>query len=517
MARILVLGGGVCGLSAGLMLARDGHAVTLLERDAAPVPDSPERAWADWCRAGVPHFKQPHGLQPLARTVLERELPDVVAACLESGATIGDPLDYMPPTITDRAPRPGDERFRTLQVRRPVLEQALARIADAEPGLTVRRRAGVARLLTQGANGSARVIGVRTDGGAELAADLVVDAMGRGSRLPRLLAAAGLEPGADETVGAGFAYYSRYFRGAVPAPRAPRLTHLGSFSVLTLTGDSDTWSVTLYAAAADRPLKRLRHADAFTAVVRALPRHAHWLEGEPLTGVLPMGGVIDRLRPAAPRTPGVLSVGDAWACTNPTLGRGIAVGLVHVALLRDVVRERFGDGLEDAWRERTDARARPLLPTRASRATADGSPRWRRTARGASRPCPRRPPRRSAPRCRWPWAATRTRSAPGWRSSAAWRPRTRCSRRPGPRRGRARPGRLGAAAGARARRPAGPDRRLSRPARAASVVSPRGCAAGSRSRATSRCRCRARACRTASTARSRRISRTCTRRTRSRR
>ena len=202
MARILVLGGGVCGLSAGLMLARDGHAVTLLERDAAPVPDSPERAWGAWRRAGVPHFKQPHGLQPLARTVLERELPDVVAACLQSGATVGDPLAYMPPTITDRAPRPGDERFRTLQVRRPVLEQALARIADAESGLTVRRRTGVAGLLTQGANGSARVIGVRTDGGDELAADLVVDAMGRGSRLPRLLAAAGLEPGADETVGA---------------------------------------------------------------------------------------------------------------------------------------------------------------------------------------------------------------------------------------------------------------------------------------------------------------------------
>ena len=355
MARILVLGGGVCGLSAGLMLARDGHAVTLLERDAAPVPDSPERAWGAWRRAGVPHFKQPHGLQPLARTVLERELPDVVAACRQSGATIGDPLDYIPPTISDRAPRPGDERFRTLQVRRPVLEQALARIADAESGLTVRRRTGVAGLLTQGANGSARVIGVRTDGGDELAADLVVDAMGRGSRLPRLLAAAGLEPGADETVGAGFTYFSRYFRGAEPVPRAPRLTHLGSFSVLTLTGDSGTWSVTLYAAAADRPLKRLRHPDAFTAVVSALPRHAHWLEGEPLTGVLPMGGVIDRLRAAAPRTPGVLSVGDAWACTNPTLGRGIAVGLVHVALLRDVVRERIGDGLEDAWRERTDA------------------------------------------------------------------------------------------------------------------------------------------------------------------
>ena len=43
----------------------------------------------------------------------------------------------------------------------------------------------------------------------------------------------------------------------------------------------------------------------------------------------------------------------------------------------------------------------------------------------------------------------------------------------------------------------------------------RRCAAASPSRATSRCRCRGRACRTASTARSRRTSRTCTSPTRS--
>ncbi|MEA2305105.1 MAG: hypothetical protein QOH43_2385, partial [Solirubrobacteraceae bacterium] len=37
MARIVVLGAGVCGLAAGLMLRRDGHTVTVLERDPAPV------------------------------------------------------------------------------------------------------------------------------------------------------------------------------------------------------------------------------------------------------------------------------------------------------------------------------------------------------------------------------------------------------------------------------------------------------------------------------------------------
>jgi 2-polyprenyl-6-methoxyphenol hydroxylase-like FAD-dependent oxidoreductase len=61
VSRILILGGGVCGLAAGIMLARDGHAVTLLERDGLPAPESMESAWS-WERGGVPHFRQPHGL-----------------------------------------------------------------------------------------------------------------------------------------------------------------------------------------------------------------------------------------------------------------------------------------------------------------------------------------------------------------------------------------------------------------------------------------------------------------------
>src|SRR4051794_40689465 len=46
--RIVVLGAGICGLFGGLLLARDGHEVTLVERDPAPVPDVPVDAWDAW-------------------------------------------------------------------------------------------------------------------------------------------------------------------------------------------------------------------------------------------------------------------------------------------------------------------------------------------------------------------------------------------------------------------------------------------------------------------------------------
>jgi 2-polyprenyl-6-methoxyphenol hydroxylase-like FAD-dependent oxidoreductase len=234
-----------------------------------------------------------------------------------------------------------------------VLEQVVARAADVQPRLTVRRGAGVAALLTT----AGRVTGVRTEDGEELTADLVVDAMGRGSRVAQLLADHGIAGGAEVFEPSRFVYYTRYFRGPQPQLRAPRLTAVGSFSIVTLTADNGVHSVTVFAAAGDRPLKRLRDPRAFTTLVRACPQHAHWLDGEPITGVLPMGGVMDRLRDPAP-APGLVSVADAWACTNPTLGRGLTLGLLHVALLRDVIREH-GDDLADPWRERT---ARELEP-----------------------------------------------------------------------------------------------------------------------------------------------------------
>jgi 2-polyprenyl-6-methoxyphenol hydroxylase-like FAD-dependent oxidoreductase len=358
MARIVVLGAGVCGLAAALMLRRDGHDVTVLERDPAPVPDFNEDAWERWERAGVTQFRQAHFLQPLGRGVLDEELPDVRDALLAAGAARFDPLLLMPPWIVDRRPRPGDERYATITARRPVIEHALARVAREE--LDVRRGVEVERLVS---NGVARIAGVRTTGGEDLPADLVVDAMGRRSRLPAWLADAGTCGVQEESERSGFLYYSRFFRGEQPRPLAPLLMAIGTVSLLTLPSDRDTWSVTVLGAAGDRPLKRLRNAEAWTAVVRACPLQAHWLEGEPITEVLGMGAIVDRYRRLVALSgaagTGVALLGDAYACTNPSLGRGMALGLRHAQLLRDTLREEEPNRFAEAWDAVTEAELTP--------------------------------------------------------------------------------------------------------------------------------------------------------------
>jgi 2-polyprenyl-6-methoxyphenol hydroxylase-like FAD-dependent oxidoreductase len=363
-----VLGAGTCGLAAGMLLRREGHEVTILERDCDRVPSSPSEAWERWIRTGVSQFRQPHFLQSRGRIVLEQELPDVVVALEAAGALRFDPLCLMPPLITDRTPREGDERFRTITARRPVLEQVLSRAVDAEPGLQIRRGVPVRSLVLQAHNGVPHVGGVRTDDGEQLRADLVVDAMGRRSQLPRWLERAGTRPVHEEAENSGFIYYTRYFRsrdGARPQYKAPFLTAVGTFSLLTLPCDNHTWSVTVFTSAGDAPLKRLRHPDTWAAVVSACPRHAHWLDGDPITGVLAMGGVTNRYRRLSvdnhPVATGIATVGDAAACTNPTNGRGMSLGLMHVQHLRDVIRTHLHDPLEfaHAWDAVTEAELVP--------------------------------------------------------------------------------------------------------------------------------------------------------------
>jgi flavin-dependent dehydrogenase len=202
--------------------------------------------------------------------------------------------------------------------------------------------------------------------GVEIRADLVLDAMGRRSPGLDWLEAAGAPAPYRESSDVGFVYYTRYFTGQRrPRQIGPPSAPMGTFSILTLPGDNETWSVTLYGSNRDNRFKQVRHPECFNRVVHALPAHAHWLQGEPITDVLAMAGVVDRYRrfvvDGRPVATGYAAVGDAWACTNPSAGRGLTVGALHAVLLRDAFRA-YGDDPEVfalAFDEATEREAAP--------------------------------------------------------------------------------------------------------------------------------------------------------------
>jgi 2-polyprenyl-6-methoxyphenol hydroxylase-like FAD-dependent oxidoreductase len=345
MARIVVVGGGLIGLASAMMTARQGHQVTVLERDPAPPPPTPGAAWDRWERHGVMQFRQPHFLLPAGLRVLDAELPEAAAHLMAAGAA----LHHAPDLVSG-------ERAATLTARRPVLEHAMA--AAAAGWVDVRRGARAVGLLSA-RRGLVQVTGVVLADGSELAADLVIDAMGRASALPIWLTHIGAGELTERAEPPGLSYYSRYFRAGPKPGRGPLpaygLTRYDGYSILVTPADAGTWSVTVCAPPGDTALRALRSERDWTRFVGASPaRDLLRTDGQPIGGVLTAGGVSDRVRGlvrhGVPAATGVLSVGDAWACTSPALGRGVTLGLMHAAIVAEAVADHVKDPLALALR-----------------------------------------------------------------------------------------------------------------------------------------------------------------------
>ncbi len=368
MARVVMIGGGVVGLTAALLLAKDGHAVTILERDPAPAPD-PDVAWDEWERRGVNQFRMLHFFQPRFRAEMAAAAPEVLDALVDAGALRLNMMRLVPDEMSGGY-RDSDDEFEAITARRPIAEAAIARCADAA-GVTVRRGAVVTALLTgePKLDGVPHVVGVRTADGEDVHADLVVDVSGRRSSLPSLLADVGARSPLEEKDDCGFVYYGRHFRsddGSTPAIFGPLLMSQGSISALTLPADNGTWGLGLVASGRDAPLRALTDVDTWERVVRALPLVAHWLDGEPIDeGVAVMAKLEDRHRTfvvdGTPVATGVVALADSWACTNPSVGRGITIGAIHAVVLRDLFRSAPADPVAQAlaWHEATLATAEP--------------------------------------------------------------------------------------------------------------------------------------------------------------
>lgn len=334
---VVVLGGGVAGLSAALLLARDGHRVTVVERDRFAVGEA--EAAPGWDRRGVPHFLQPHALIPRGRVELRANFPDVYAALLAAGAADID--------IAVKAPGgagPGDEDLRYIAVRRPLLEWALRRAVEAEAGIDVQAGIEVTGLVVQ----AGRVTGVRTDGG-ELAADVVVDATGRRRPATAWLRQAGLAPDATETSDCGVVYYSRYYRvrPGFELPDGPWLLSprgdLGYLGFASFPGDNGTFAALLAVPSGVPEWRVFSDTSAFEAAVDRIPMLRLWVDPdgvEPLTDMMPMAGLRNTLLHYDPATAvGLVPIGDALCHTDPVLAHGLAFALVHAAALATALRD----------------------------------------------------------------------------------------------------------------------------------------------------------------------------------
>src|SRR5260370_668491 len=110
--RTAVLGAGPAGCAAALALARRGHDVALIDRDADPDLSSAaaDQIFDTWDRPAVGQFRQPHNFLGRGRAILRDEFPDVYSALLDVGAD-----EIRQDAFLGDAPRePADEDLATI-------------------------------------------------------------------------------------------------------------------------------------------------------------------------------------------------------------------------------------------------------------------------------------------------------------------------------------------------------------------------------------------------------------------